>query len=105
MIFTSLHFGHFHYLKDDLEISQKSSILDIFRDVGMQEHVLYPLPQAMSAAANYAWVNRSSMTFLTRQAFAKAQRWMVNRGFAPTYPSIHPSIYLILSDLIKSNLI
>jgi len=27
---------------------------------------------AMSAAANYAWVNRQSMTFLTRQAFAKA---------------------------------
>ncbi|XP_065909894.1 RNA-splicing ligase RtcB homolog [Dysidea avara] len=26
----------------------------------------------MAAAANYAWVNRSSMTFLTRQAFAKA---------------------------------
>merc|ERR1719412_1702168 len=26
---------------------------------------------AMSAAANYAWVNRSSMTFLTRQAFSK----------------------------------
>ncbi|CAD7958592.1 unnamed protein product [Amoebophrya sp. A25] len=26
---------------------------------------------AMSAAANYAWVNRSSMTFLARQAFAK----------------------------------
>jgi tRNA-splicing ligase RtcB len=26
---------------------------------------------AMSAAANYAWVNRASMTFLTRQAFAK----------------------------------
>lgn len=27
--------------------------------------------KSMSAAANYAWVNRSSMTFLTRQAFAK----------------------------------
>ncbi|CEM01762.1 unnamed protein product [Vitrella brassicaformis CCMP3155] len=27
--------------------------------------------KAMSAAANYAWVNRSSMTFLTRQAFSK----------------------------------
>merc|ERR1719311_1869564 len=27
--------------------------------------------KAMAAAANYAWVNRSSMTFLTRQAFAK----------------------------------
>eukprot|EP00485_Elphidium_margaritaceum_P023439 CAMPEP_0202712584 /NCGR_PEP_ID=MMETSP1385-20130828/43523_1 /ASSEMBLY_ACC=CAM_ASM_000861 /TAXON_ID=933848 /ORGANISM="Elphidium margaritaceum" /LENGTH=477 /DNA_ID=CAMNT_0049372671 /DNA_START=120 /DNA_END=1553 /DNA_ORIENTATION=+ len=26
---------------------------------------------AMSAAANFAWVNRSSMTFLTRQAFQK----------------------------------
>jgi len=25
----------------------------------------------MAAAANYAWVNRSSMTFLCRQAFAK----------------------------------
>ncbi|CAM9472130.1 unnamed protein product [Sphacelaria rigidula] len=25
----------------------------------------------MAAAANYAWVNRSTMTFLTRQAFAK----------------------------------
>ena len=25
----------------------------------------------MSAAANYAWVNRQSMTFLVRQAFAK----------------------------------
>lgn len=28
--------------------------------------------KAMSAAANFAWVNRSIMTFLTRQAFAKA---------------------------------
>lgn len=28
--------------------------------------------KAMSAAANYAWVNRTSMTFLTRQTFAKA---------------------------------
>jgi len=27
---------------------------------------------AMAAAANFAWVNRQSMTFLTRQAFAKA---------------------------------
>ena len=25
----------------------------------------------MAAAANYAWVNRSTMTFLARQAFAK----------------------------------
>lgn len=27
---------------------------------------------AMAAAANYAWVNRASMTYLARQAFAKA---------------------------------
>ena len=26
---------------------------------------------AMSCAANYAWVNRSSMTFLVRQAFQR----------------------------------
>ena len=38
---------------------------------------IFQAPEAMSAAANYAWVNRSSMTFLTRQAFAKAykQQW------------------------------
>ena len=28
--------------------------------------------KAMSAAANYAWVNRASMTFLARQAFSHA---------------------------------
>lgn len=27
--------------------------------------------KAMAAAANFAWVNRSSMTFLSRQAFSK----------------------------------
>ena len=27
--------------------------------------------EAMACAANYAWVNRSTMTFLVRQAFAK----------------------------------
>ena len=27
--------------------------------------------EGMAAAANYAWVNRSTMTFLTRQAFGK----------------------------------
>merc|ERR1712210_61782 len=27
--------------------------------------------KGMAAAANYAWVNRASMTFLTRQAFSK----------------------------------
>ena len=27
--------------------------------------------KGMAAAANYAWVNRSTMTFLTRQAFGK----------------------------------
>lgn len=30
--------------------------------------------KAMAAAANFAWVNRSSMTFLSRQAFAKQFR-------------------------------
>ena len=30
--------------------------------------------KSMAAAANFAWVNRSSMTFLSRQAFAKQFR-------------------------------
>ena len=48
----------------------------------MTHHACMPIPTlcvqegknylaAMSCAANYAWVNRSSMTFLVRQAFQK----------------------------------
>ncbi|KIZ02498.1 hypothetical protein MNEG_5458 [Monoraphidium neglectum] len=37
--------------------------------IGSREGAAYLA--AMAAAANYAWVNRSSMTFLARQAFAK----------------------------------
>ncbi|CAB4022207.1 tRNA-splicing ligase homolog, partial [Paramuricea clavata] len=37
--------------------------------IGSQEGKDYL--KGMAAAANYAWVNRSTMTFLTRQAFAK----------------------------------
>ena len=33
---------------------------------------------AMAAAANYAWVNRASMTFLARQAFAKTFRHLAD---------------------------
>jgi tRNA-splicing ligase RtcB len=40
--------------------------------VTLQHHCcLQNYLQAMACAANYAWVNRSSMTFLARQAFAK----------------------------------
>ena len=35
---------------------------------------------AMAAAANYAWVNRASMTFLARQAFAKTFRHLAPGG-------------------------
>ena len=48
----------------------------------IKQYILCPVRQAMSAAANYAWVNRSSMTFLTRQAFAKAHRRVVIYGAA-----------------------
>jgi len=34
----------------------------------------------MAAAANYAWVNRSSMTFLTRQAFSKVSAAAMGLG-------------------------
>ena len=41
----------------------------------------------MAAAANYAWVNRSSMTFLCRQAFAKRASAGLD---PPTSGSFHP---------------
>lgn len=52
--------------------------------------------EAMSAAANYAWVNRSSMTFLTRQAFAKA------RGFILRVLS---GAIVIISSSLESSLV
>ena len=38
----------------------------------IQSHYGQDYLQAMAAAANYAWVNRSAMTFLIRQVFGKA---------------------------------
>ena len=46
---------------------------------------------AMAAAANYAWVNRSSMTFLTRQAFAK-QFGKVPHAHPSAFCCPHPSL-------------
>ena len=55
--------------------------------------------EAMSAAANYAWVNRSSMTFLTRQAFAKA------RGFILRVLSGAMGQIVIVSSSLGSSLV
>ena len=41
----------------------------------------------MAAAANYAWVNRSSMTFLVRQAFSKVWRAAI---FSALFPFLKP---------------
>lgn len=38
--------------------------------------------KGMAAAANFAWVNRSSMTFLTRQAFAKVMQIYLSKPIA-----------------------
>ena len=43
---------------------------------------------AMSCAANYAWVNRSTMTFLVRQAFAKQFKK------TPVHNSVLRSLYI-----------
>ena len=45
-------------------------VISLSRHCAVPHVILVPL-QAMACAANYAWVNRSSMTFLCRQAFAK----------------------------------
>lgn len=41
--------------------------------------------KAMASAANFAWVNRSSMTFLTRQvrAFARVSLWLCGCAYCP----------------------
>merc|ERR1719210_1680687 len=56
----------------------------------------------MAAAANFAWVNRSSMTFLARQAIAKVEEHFVNgkpktllvhrKGSTRAFPPHHPLI-------------
>jgi len=50
--------------------------------------------KAMSAAANYAWVNRQSMTFLVRQAFAK------NFGSSPDDLDMHV-VYDVSHNIAK----
>ena len=65
----------------------------------IKQYILCPVRQAMSAAANYAWVNRSSMTFLTRQAFAKAHRRVVIYGAAK------PQVFLDVSAPLSQWLI
>ncbi|CAK9022237.1 unnamed protein product [Durusdinium trenchii] len=71
-IHSDLGQGHPRSCKDNIgqlytfiQSLRASSTTTLLKDEG--QHYL----KAMSAAANYAWVNRSSMTFLTRQAFAK----------------------------------
>ncbi|VDK85408.1 unnamed protein product [Dibothriocephalus latus] len=52
--------------RDKIEVNDRQLACARINSVEGQNYL-----SAMSAAANYAWVNRSSMTFLTRQAFAK----------------------------------
>lgn len=52
--------------RDKIEVNDKQLACAQINSEEGQDYL-----KAMAAAANYAWVNRSSMTFLTRQAFAK----------------------------------
>jgi RNA-splicing ligase RtcB len=56
----------------------------------------------MAAAANYAWVNRSSMTFLARQAFAK-QFQVCYHSLKCIHPSIQSPVLSNYDDLILNN--
>lgn len=57
--------------------------------------------KAMSAAANYAWVNRSSMTFLTRQVKIISNVW----SQANSTPTLFPSLLsLPVSPFLSSSL-
>lgn len=52
--------------RDQIETNDRQLACARINSVEGQDYL-----KAMAAAANFAWVNRSSMTFLTRQAFAK----------------------------------
>jgi tRNA-splicing ligase RtcB (3'-phosphate/5'-hydroxy nucleic acid ligase) len=52
--------------RDNIETNDRQLACARIQSVEGQNYL-----KAMAAAANFAWVNRSSMTFLTRQAFAK----------------------------------
>jgi len=52
--------------RDNIEVNDRQLACARIQSVEGQNYL-----KAMAAAANYAWVNRSSMTFLCRQAFAK----------------------------------
>ncbi|XP_065156070.1 RNA-splicing ligase RtcB homolog [Atheta coriaria] len=52
--------------RDDIETNDRQLACARINSKEGQDYL-----NAMAAAANFAWVNRSSMTFLTRQAFAK----------------------------------
>ncbi|GAB6020049.1 hypothetical protein CHUAL_002795 [Chamberlinius hualienensis] len=53
--------------RDLIEVNDRQLACARIRSTEGQDYL-----KSMSAAANFAWVNRSSMTFLCRQAFAKA---------------------------------
>ncbi|XP_074593862.1 rtcB RNA ligase [Brevipalpus obovatus] len=52
--------------RDNIEVNDRQLACAYINSQEGQDYL-----KSMSAAANFAWVNRSSMTFLTRQAFAK----------------------------------
>ena len=54
--------------RDNIEVNDRQLACARIDSKEGQEYL-----KGMACAANFAWVNRSSMTFLTRQAFAKVQ--------------------------------
>lgn len=52
--------------RDDIETNDRQLACAHIKSQEGQDYL-----KSMAAAANFAWVNRSSMTFLTRQVFRK----------------------------------
>lgn len=52
--------------RDNIETNDRQLACARIKSLEGQDYL-----KAMAAAANFAWVNRSSMTFLSRQAFSK----------------------------------
>ena len=74
--------------RDNIEVNDRQLACARIDSKEGQEYL-----KGMACAANFAWVNRSSMTFLTRQAFAKVMELTTYCSSAYRIDVIYPKFF------------
>ena len=80
--------------RDNIEVNDRQLACARIDSKEGQEYL-----KGMACAANFAWVNRSSMTFLTRQAFAKVCNGLMVHGMGQHSKMKHIYINFFLFDI------